>query len=64
MTDSPNLPDYTRWSDDTAESYALRVASQVIWEVGSLLVGIGDKLLDAAYPNTSLDMDVGGDESP
>lgn len=59
MMDSPNLPDYTRWGDDTDQSYALRVASQVIWEVGSLLVGIGDRLLDAAYPDTGIDIDVG-----
>jgi hypothetical protein len=61
MTDSPNLPDYTRWEDDTSQSYALRVASQAIYEVGSLLCRIGDRLLDAAYPGSSVDLDTGGD---
>lgn len=65
MPDSPDLPDYTRWEDDTGQAYALRVASQAMWEVGSLLCRIGDRLLDAAYPGSSIDLDTeGDDESP
>lgn len=56
--DSLRLPDYARWEDDTNQSYALRVASQVIWQVGALLTSIGDQLLDAAYPDTSVDVNL------
>lgn len=54
--------DYTRWDDDTDQSYLLRVASQALWEVGALFRRIGDDLLDAAYPDTSVDVNV--DDGP
>lgn len=57
----PQLPDYQRWEDDTGQSYALRVASQVIWQIGALLTSIGDQLLDAAYPNSELNLNLGDD---
>lgn len=63
MTDSypTEKGDYTRWGDDTPQSYALRIASNALWEVGHLLCQIGDKLLDAAYPNTSVEVNMNED---
>lgn len=57
MTDIDKAPDYGRWEDDTNHSYALRIASQVIWQIGHLLCHIGDELLDAAYPDSAIELD-------
>lgn len=65
MTDEPARPtdpDYSRWDDDSTESYVLRVASQAIWQIGRLFCHIGDELLNAAYPNSAVDMNL--DDEP
>lgn len=77
MTDDDKLdtkPDWSRWEDDTDKSYAMRVASQAIWEVGNevdragaelrdRLWALADRILDAAYPYSppvEVDFDLNG----
>jgi hypothetical protein len=67
MTDEPARqtdPDYSRWDDDTDVSYPMRVASQVMWEIGHHLCQIADRLLDAAYPNSSINFNLNDDDDP
>lgn len=62
--DMPEQPDYTRWEDDTDQSYLLRVASNVLWDTGTLFRNIADQLLEAAYPDTSIDMNINEGNKP
>lgn len=70
-----NKPDWGRWEDEDVPRYLVRLVSQVIWQAGvgidlfgaalrDIFWELADRILDAAYPQQPVEIDLGMHGSP